>query len=213
MLIWKRNKNSYFKHSVDKFVGYGKLDGLVYDIIGNGDSMFHVNKGMFGIKIDGINSSHFKNINISNVEARGKRGSTLAGNYQKSHPKQAHLNGYHGHLLFGIGINASNDLTIENLNLNNITSIHGSAYGYYVSGESNKIMLKDSKIDGVTACQTPFSYSDDFWPNLPTNSRGLYVSQKCDVSVDNIRMLNITDTPNCLIPSKIEIYSNVNIIN
>ena len=210
MLIWKRNKNSYFKHHVDKLIGYGELEDIIYDVIGNGDSMFHVNKGTFGLKIDGINSSHFKNINISNIEAKGLRGSLLAGNYQKSHPKQDHLNGYQGHLLFGVGINASNDLTIENININNISSDDGSAYGYFVSGESNKITIKDSKVDKVIACQTPYDFSEEIWPNLPTNSRGLFVSQKCEVSIKNLKMLNITDTPNCLIPSKVEIYGDVN---
>lgn len=210
MLAWKRNSDSYFKHNTNSLIGYKKLDNYNYEIIANGDSMFHVNKGTFGIKVDGLNSSEFKNVHISNVTAEGIKGSLLAGNYQKSHPKQNQLNGYQGCFLYGLALNASEDVKLDNVNIDNLDSKFGSSYGLAVTGESNKIKIVDSKVDNIISCQIPFNHTDSFWPNLPTNSRCLYVSENCHLSVENLQMKNIKDTPNCLFPSKVELYSDLN---
>lgn len=209
ILEWKRNPTSYFKHHINKFIGFGSLENHNYDIIGNGDNMFHVNKGTFGIKIDGLNSSTLEDIYISNIESHGEKGSILAGHYQKSHPLQAHLNGYQGCFLIGIEINASDNVTAKNINIKSLESKYGSSYALRVSGESNKIKVIDSNVDEIKACQIPFSAADSYWPNLPTNARGLYVSDNCNLEVKNISIENIIDTPDCLIPSEVEIYSNV----
>ena len=209
MLAWKRNSDSYFQHNTNSLIGYQKLDNYNYEILANGDSMFHVNKGTFGIKVDGLNSSEFKNIHISNVISEGIKGSLLAGKYQKSHPKQNQLNGYQGCFLYGLGINASEDVKLDNINITNLESKFGSSYGLSVTGESNKIEIVDSKVDNIISCQIPFSHTDSYWPNLPTNSRCLYVSENCNVSFNNLLMKKIEDTPNCLFPSKIELYSDI----
>ena len=75
--------------------------------------------------------------------------------------------------------------------------------------DSNKIKVIDSNVDEIKACQIPFSAEDSYWPNLPTNARGLYVSDNCNLDVKNISIENIIDTPECLIPSEVEIYSDV----
>ena len=207
LLIWRDNKQSYFTHNYNKFIGHNGLEGHDYDIIGNGDSMFHVNKGTFGIKIDGLNTSVIDNLTISNIEAFGLEGSSLSGNYQKSHPKQAHLNGYHGHLVYGLSLNASNDIMIENLNVNKLSSKFGSSQGLSITGESIKTRVGNSIIENVSSCQEEFNFNKPFWPNLPNNARGLFVGNNCDVSTKNITLRNIIKTPGCINPADCEFYS------
>ena len=209
LLIWRDDKTSYFEHKENKFIGKNGLEGHDYDILGNGDSMFHVNKGTFGLKIDGLNTSVIDNLTISNIEAYGLEGSTLAGNYQKSHPKQAHLNGYHGHLVFGVSLNASNDVEIENVNVNNISSEHGSSQGISVTGESIKVRILNSIVENIISCQKEFDSKKPFWPNVPNTARGLFVSNKCDVATKNITLRNIINTPGCINPSNCEFFSVV----
>ena len=207
LLIWRNNKDSYFEHDYDKLVGKGKLENINYNIIGNGDSMFHVNKGTFGLRIEGINTCTLDNISINNIEAFGEEGSYLAGNYQKSHPKQAHLNGYLGNPIFGLDINASNDINVENLSINSVSSKTGSASGICINGESIKVSLKNSTVENIKSCQDSFDSKKAVWPNQPTNSRGLVVGAKCDLTTQNLILRNIEQTPNCLVPSDCELYS------
>ena len=209
LLIWRNNKESYFEHKENKFIGNNGLEGHDYEILGNGDSMFHVNKGTFGLKIDGLNTSVIDNLTISNIEANGLEGSTLAGNYQKSHPAQGHLNGYQGHLAYGVSLNASNDIDIENINVNNLSSKYGSSRGLSVTGESIKVKISNSIIENVTSCQTEFDYTKPYWPNVPTNARGIFVGNNCDVSTKNITLRNIMKTPGCINPSDCEFFSIV----
>ena len=207
LLIWRNNKDSYFTHNYDRIIGHNKLEGHDYDLIGNGDTMFHVNKGTFGMRIDGLNTGVFDNLSISNIQALGKEGSTLAGNYLKSHPKQNHLDGYHGHFMYGIHLNASNDITLDNVSLNDISSKYGTAHGLNINAESNKINIKNTKIENISACQIPFDEKKNVWPNLPTNSRGLFVNNNCDVTIKNFDIKNIIDTPKCILPADCELYS------
>lgn len=207
LLIWKNNKDSYFIHSDNKFIGNNGLENFYYNAIGNGDSMFHVNKGTFGLKIDGLNTSFIDNITISNMETISGIGSTLAGNYRKSHPKQNHLEGYQGHNIYGINLNASNDVTLENITLSDIKSVNGSAHGFHVDAESIKISLVDSKIENIVSSQNIFNPKRDIWPNLMSHARGIFVNTNCDVGLKNINMKNIIDTPNCINKSDCEFLS------
>ena len=207
LLIWRDKKQSYFTHEYDKFVGNDVLEGHNYDILGNGDSMFHVNKGTFGIKIDGLNTSVIDNLTISNIEAIGLEGSNLAGHYQKSHPKQAHLNGYHGHLVYGLSLNASNDIEVENVNINGLSSKFGSSHGLSITGESIKTKITNSIVENVSSCQEAYDSAKQFWPNMPTNARGLFVGNNCDVSTKNITLRNIVKTPDCINPANCEFFS------
>ena len=210
LLEWKRNKESYFVHETDKLVGKNGLEGYDYNIIGNGDSMFHVNKGTFGIRIDGLNTGKFDNLTISNVSTISKEGSDLAGNYRKSHPKQNQLEGYHGHHMYGLHINASNDVEFENISLKNIVSKYGSSHGANISGESIKIKLKDSIFENIECSQEPFNEKRKLFPNLPVNARGLFVNTKCDLTLKNISLREIKDNPDCLNPSDCEFLSVIN---
>jgi len=207
LLEWKNNPESYFVHDNNKLVGKSGLEDYTYNVVGNGDSMFHVNKGTFGIRIDGLNTGLIDNLTISNVSTISKEGSLLAGNYRKSHPKQNQLEGYHGHHMYGINLNASNDVTLSNVSLKNITSKYGLSHGINVSGESVKIKVIDTIVDNVECSQIPFDETKSLFPNLPVNARGLFVNTKCDLGVKDLGLANIKDNPDCLNPSDCEFLS------
>jgi hypothetical protein len=213
LYIWKNSKSSYFTHDYNRLVGHGDLANHNYDIIGNGDSMFHVNKGTFGLKVDGLNTSLIDNLTISNISTISKEGTTLAGNYQKSHPKQNQLNGYTGNSIFGISLNASNDITLENININGLSSKTGSAYGFDLNGESIKINLKNSIIEDVVSCQINYDPAKPYYPNLPTKSRGVIVNNNCGLTINNLNIRDVVETPESINPSNCEFYSIVKTIN
>jgi|UniRef100_A0A6C0IV09 hypothetical protein len=207
LLIWKTHKNSYFTFNNNQLIGNEDLINHDYDILGNGDSMFHVNKGTFGLKIDGLNTSVIDNLSISNISSISREGSTLPGNYKSSHPNQAQLVGYRGNYVFGIALNASNDITLDNITINNVTSKTGSVCGIDVNGESTKINFRDSIIENIESCQEKFNFNKSYFPNLPTISRGIIVNSKCDISLKNINIANIKHTPDSLHQSNCEFYS------
>lgn len=209
LLKWKDNKKSYFTHSVNKIIGSDDLNNKEYNILGNGDSMFHVNKGTFGFRVQGLNSGIFHNIDINEINTISAEGDMRAGQYLKSHPQQAHLNGYQGNKCFGLVLTACNDVVFENTNVNCITSEHGSSYGIYIDGESNKIKLQDTIVQNIKSSQTPFNSSKEAWPNEGTVARGICVKKNAHVEIDNITFKNIIPTPNCLNEGDTELHSLV----
>ena len=65
--------------------------------------MFHVNKGVMGIRVDGVSGMWMSNCSLSNIENVGSKGSLICGNYISSHPNQGPLMfGYTGAETFGI---------------------------------------------------------------------------------------------------------------
>ena len=37
ILLWKNNKDSYFTHDIDRLIGHQALEGIEYEILGNGN--------------------------------------------------------------------------------------------------------------------------------------------------------------------------------
>ena len=109
--------------------------------------------------------------------------------------------------MYGIHVNASNDVKFNNVSLKNIVSKHGTCHGFNVSGESIKISIKDSIFEDIECDQTPFNESKPMFPNLPNNARGLFVNTQCGVGLKNISLREIRDNPNCLNPSDCEFLS------
>ena len=101
-----------------------------YKYVCNGDSMHHVNKGIFGIKIDGGNNVKLKNIKIEDIKNYSVLGSNICGEYYKSHKKQSNTSiGYTGCHNRGISISASFNVSIENININDLYSSNGNCIG------------------------------------------------------------------------------------
>ena len=115
---------------------------------------------------------------------------------------RANIAGLHQHF-------QENDVEIENVNINNLVSEHGSSQGISITGESIKVRILNSIVENVSSCQKEFNSSKPFWPNVPTTARGVFVSNKCDVTTKNITLRNIIKTPGCINPSNCEFFSVV----
>jgi len=105
----------------------------------NTDSMFHVNKGATGVRLDSVHHVLFENVLVDGVEARsppghhtllpGERGAVptdyTATDY--GHPKQGAGKGYAGHRARGVLLAASRDGDLRGLTIRNVRSDNGPA--------------------------------------------------------------------------------------
>jgi hypothetical protein len=129
------------------------LDTLVLspqDYICNGDTMFHVNKGVIGFKIDGTKGAVLKHTSARNLENLGEAGVALCGSYTKSHPK-ATLEGYGGAAVRGYTFAGSKRIRVVDAAAINLMSLNGTVTGFSVLTDSRNILIKDSVIEGMKA--------------------------------------------------------------
>ena len=109
--------------------------------IRNGDTMFHVNKGVIGIRIDGAHSVCLDHVQINNMTNVGRAGYTqpLPGEQDAceaeytngqdgGHPEQGLQFGYMGADIRGLSIAATNGVYARHVSINNIYSSLGIAY-------------------------------------------------------------------------------------
>lgn len=202
---WKDNPSYYFKIINNQLNLYDGNDNQVllnsqpvfYNIICNGDSMFHVVKGTIGIRIDGANNLCMLDCGISNVTNNGALGSLLAGNYVKSHTSQGtKLIGYQGTKCYGITFAAVNNVTSENLQVFNIESLNGSAYGIAVINESQNCTFNNVCINGIYSNKNGiFDSSVVILPNETPISRGILVTNDCiNIKFKNPTITNIVNS-------------------
>ena len=120
-----------------------------------GDTMFHVNKGVIGLRIDVGTQIELDRVTIEGVSSRGRPGSTECGNYVTSHPL-ATLPYYMGANAAGVVLAASANLHLTNLTVRNVTSYAGSATGMQVALYCNDITGQINVTDIKTLRGQPF---------------------------------------------------------
>lgn len=122
------------------FAGAGAVDGYVC----NGDSMFHVNKGVIGFKIDATQHAELVNIEAHAIANYGQPGSTLCGDYSlgKSHPA-ATLRGYGGADTRGVSLAGSTHVQLRGARLEDVYSASGEAVGIDVHVRSSHIDIRN----------------------------------------------------------------------
>jgi hypothetical protein len=118
-----------------------------------GDILFHVNKGVFGIRIDVARNVILRNISITNIKNDGLAASLRCGNYYKSigtsHPN-AIIPGYRGADATGIVVSMSSQVSFDKVMVNNISSFAGTATGIWVAMNSHNI----NGIITIDKCET-----------------------------------------------------------
>lgn len=202
---WKDNSALYFKavNGIFKMYNGSNAPHLIggipieYIIEGNCDTMFHVNKGMIGLRIDGGNDICIINCGISNVSNDGNLGSTLPGAYVKSHKDTGDkLIGYQGAKTFGAVLSACNNVIIRNLNISGITSTHGSACGLSIRNGSTNMDAKNVLIQNVSSnANGTFSPTDVGLPNEVAISRGIHVGPDCfNIDIINFDCKNMKNS-------------------
>lgn len=202
--LWKDDLSDYFE-----FVSEGSMqlfyantdpvliegNSVVYDIKCNGDSMFHVNKGVIGYRIDGASTLCMVNCSSNQIENVGPKGSELCGAYVASHPATVGTNcvGYSGADSFGAVFNAVNDVKVSNFAITNVEAGSGCAHGLYVQNGSLSSQFQNVTIDGVAA-HASFDPAQSYLPNMPAKASGLGVRFGCkNIKLDNVSVDNVSD--------------------
>ena len=131
----------------------GVLSDLVptpSDYLCNGDTMFHVNKGVIGFKIDGAVGVRMRDVEAENLENLGRQGSSLCGDYTKSNP-HATLEGYGGATVRAYTFAGSSDVRLKNVSASNLWSLAGSVSGCEVLTDSDRVRIRDCDVHDVEA--------------------------------------------------------------
>ena len=114
--------------------------GVTY--VCNGDSMFHVNKGVIAFKMDAARNVHLRNTSASGLRNLGAAGSTLCGDYGEgfSHPK-ATLPGYGGAAVRGYTFAGSVNVFAVDAAARDLSAAAGSAIGFDILTDSSHVTL------------------------------------------------------------------------
>lgn len=120
----------------------------------NGDSMFHVNKGVIAFKIDATQDAHLKDVTVETLSNFGAAGSSVCGDYSysRSHPL-ATLTGYGGAHTRGVSLSGSTRVKLEQLSLESIASATGQSVGVDVFTGSSSIEIKNVDLAGAIGVQ------------------------------------------------------------
>lgn len=154
----------------------------------NGDTMFHVNKGVIGFKMDGAHDVRLVNTSVHRLRNFGQAGSTLCGNYNFSHP-QATLPGYGGARVRGYSVAGTTKLVMRNTEIRNLQSAAGDVIGVDVLTDSSQIRLRKLKVRRLNAGNeaTPSNLGFD----APPNAIGVSISnQSSDIQINNLQTNN-----------------------
>lgn len=118
----------------------------------NGDSMFHVNKGAIGFRIDAAVNVRLRNTQVNDIRNFGAPGSDLCGDYSdgKSHP-MATLPGYGGAWTRAYAIAGSRNVVFANARVNGAQASAGSVVGVDVLTDARRVTVRDSRVHGVSA--------------------------------------------------------------
>ena len=202
--LWQMDNTNYFE-----FIGEGEIQlfyensdpilidssNVVYDIKCNGDSMFHVNKGVMGYRIDGASTICLNNCSATNIENIGAKGSELCGAYTASHPATVGTKciGYTGADTHGAVFNAINDAKITNFTVNNVVSGNACAHGINIQNGSLSSCFTNIVISDIESLES-FDPSRAYLPNMPGSAVGLGVRFGCqNINLNNISVDNVSD--------------------
>ncbi len=171
----------------------------------NGDTMFHVNKGVIGFKMDGAKNVEIENTSAQNLENLGEEGSALCGNYVKSHP-DATLEGYGGATVRGYTFAGSKNVKVEKSEAINLESLAGTVTGFDVLTDSKNVLIKDSTVDGIGA---GLSFVANGGPNEEPDAIGVHIGANAtNVTLEEIEVLNLD-----AFDETVDIWDNSNAAN
>ena len=167
------------------------LDALVADpsdYLCNGDTMFHVNKGVVGFKMDGAKNVVLKHTSVENLENLGDVGSALGGDYEKSHP-DATLAGYGGAKVRGYTFAGSKNVWVLDSHALDLNSSAGTVTGFDIFTDSKNVKIWNSSVHGIEA---GLSFVENGGPNEEPDAIGVHVGKDAtNVSLRRIRVRNL----------------------
>eukprot|EP00755_Sulcionema_specki_P035672 Sspe_Gene.2484::Locus_823_Transcript_2_2_Confidence_0.667_Length_2008::g.2484::m.2484 len=143
----------------------GKLPNT--GVVCNTDTMFHVNKGVVGFKMDAGHHVTMRNVEASNLINFGAKGNSKLCAYSatdKSHPA-ATLDGYNGADVRGFSFSGSEKVRVWRASVTNAEAAWGSVVGYDVHGGSTDIECWMCNAMHLKAGSRATSHDDFTGPN------------------------------------------------
>ena len=124
----------------------------------NGDSMFHVNKGVIGYNISAVNYALLHNTSVLGLHNSGAPGSSLCGDYSNgwSHPL-ATLPGYGGASARGYAVAGSKQVTLRTAKVDSLSAAAGHASAVDIMTDSTKVSLDRVSVHNLSAGLAPES--------------------------------------------------------
>jgi len=153
------------------------------DFVCNADTMFHVNKGVIGFKIDGAYKVLIDHTSVSDIANLSEIGVDTCGMYEKSYPKVT-LEGCRGPKTRGYSIGGSNSVSIRNSVVSHVTAMCGTAMGFDIMTDSANILLENCDVNRVQAGEM---FEHDRAPNELPMAVGFRVSP----STHNISLMGV----------------------
>ncbi len=155
------------------------MENTGIDYLGNGDSMFHVNKGFFGIRMDSVEDACI-NCNIVNVINKGNPGSNCPGPYTGAqdggHTGQGQMIGYTGAEAYGICLSACKNIQVYRSIIKCVHSKNGTIWGININGASHHVEVYCSEIE----CCSSNAPIYNKMPNKVPTAVGIYVDENSD---------------------------------
>jgi hypothetical protein len=175
---------------VEAVDGYETLDSIVPPKNGyfcNGDSMFHVNKGVIGFKMDAARGVFLRHTSVNNVANRGDMGTDVCGDYSggKSHPG-ATLPGYGGAGARGYTFAGSRHVFLSGSAVSGLTAARGAAIGVDILTDSEHVHVRRMQAGDIVAGTGGPDIQYD-GPNEIPRSIGFHIGQ----TVDNVHLKQI----------------------
>ena len=124
-------------------------------LIPGGDSMFHVNKGVFGLRADGVRGLVLEQVTVCDLENRGAVGSSATGPWfgpARGHPLQNDDVGYGGNQVRAVALARCDGVTIVGLRIFGVTSWTGPAWGVELLNGTRDVAIEGIRVHDVQAC-------------------------------------------------------------
>lgn len=143
LIKWKNTPGSFLSDILSEYD---------YKYVCNGDSMHHLNKGTFGIKMDGGNNIRINNVIVKNINNESNLGSNICGPYETSHKAQSNSTyGFTGCNTRGISASACTNLHINSTFIDNIQSYNCYSVGIDIFNSTTNCILDYVHISNIKA--------------------------------------------------------------
>jgi len=118
----------------------------------NGDDMFHVNKGLLGLRIDAALNVVLRNVKVSGLTNKSPLGKNYCGKKStvKVHPLDTQ-EGCNSGFVSGYSFSGSQNVRVENSEAVDLESYTASAFGFCFKNDAKNVVVVGSLVKNVQA--------------------------------------------------------------
>ena len=144
----RSNFSQYFLNWVFQERSFSYLSLKNHQVICNGDDMFHVQKGLCGIRVDGVKKVVMDDVVFDTLINMAPLGDTSGGSYQLSHPK-SNQKGYCACDLVAVNLSACVGVSLNDVRIRKLHSYNGDCCGVRIMNGSSGVSFTKCNINGM----------------------------------------------------------------